>query len=228
MICIGVIVTGFQTHCLTYHGMQGSALYSDWLDLAALLPVCLLEGTAVSLIYCRLRVFKGATQRRLAHRASYAIWCVLLVNTIAVFTLGSGAVPLPVKIWSRFFLPLAIVAVPYLWKQIIDLHPDSQERIAVLDAEAKYNAEWRQILVGQRQQIVEAYREATDSEEVREATRRLVQKAALKQASTIAGAITESEHELRAGIETGAGSPPITRRQSADDHGWTNGATRLD
>lgn len=237
MIVIGVIVTGFQTHALTYRGMQGYALYADWLDIAAVLPVFLLEGTAIALIYCRLRVFKGDQQRALAHRASYAVWAVLLVNTIAVFTLSGGTVSLPIKIWTRFFLPLAIVAVPYLWKRIIDLHPDSQERIAVLDAEARYNAEWRRILADQRQQIVTAYRDATDSEEVREATRRLVQKAALKQAGVIAGAITESESELRASVQSPAPPSPTRSADSGDQmpvvtrtksSGHVNGETSWD
>lgn len=228
MIVLGVIVTGFQTHALSYRGMQGSALYNEWLDIAALLPVLLLEGTAVSLIYCRQHVFKGDKQRSLAHRASYAIWAVLLINTVAVFTLSGGSVPGPVKFWTRYVLPLAIVAVPYLWKRILDLNPGAMERVAILDAEAQYNAQWRRILSEQRQQVVNAYEKAATSEEVRQATEKLVTKAALKQAAAITGAIAETETELRDGlhsIDSPSATPGIS---SMKQKSHLNGATDWD
>ncbi|MFZ9311817.1 MAG: hypothetical protein ACO24O_10010, partial [Arenimonas sp.] len=67
------------------------------------------------------------------------------------------------------------------------------------------------------------------------ATRRLVQKAALKQAGVIAGAITETEHELRASVQSPAPAPrpaefsdqiPVVTRTKASGH--VNGETSWD
>jgi len=58
----------------------------------------------------------------------------------------------------RYVLPLSIVCVLHLWKWLLDLHPDSQERIATLEAHAEYNAQWRQIQRDQNEQVISAYR----------------------------------------------------------------------
>jgi hypothetical protein len=198
MILVGVVVTAIQTHSLAYRGMRGSALYADWLDVAAWLPVVLLEGTAIGLILGRLYFFKGTAQRKVGHAASFAVWSVLAFNTIAMFVVGNGGqLPDPLLFYVRYILPLSIVAVPYLWKWLLDLHPDSQERIATLEVEAEYSAQWRDIQRQQNEQLVSAYRDAVDSQEVKQAVQNLVQKAALQRAVEIVGHIDESVPQLR-------------------------------
>lgn len=197
MILVGVIVTAIQTHSLSYNGMKGSKLYADWLDVASWLPVILLEGTAIGLTLGRLYFFKGSEQRRLGYVASFAAWGVLAINTLAQFAIGysdggwfgSPELPAPLLFYVRYILPLSIVAVPYLWKWLLDLHPDSQERIATLEAESEYNAQWRDIQREQRDQIINAYREAQTSAEVKNAVNRMVSKAAIDRAAQIVGQI---------------------------------------
>ena len=202
MIAVGVIVTAIQTHSLSYRGMGGSDLYAGWLDVAAWLPVVLLEGTAIGLILGRLYFFKGTEQRKLGYVASFAVWGVLAFNTVAQFVVGNGgALPAPLQFYVRYVLPLSIVAVPYLWKWLLDLHPDSQERIATLEVEAEYSAQWRDIQREQNSQLIGAYRDAIDSQEVKQAVTNLVQKAALKRATEIVGAIDESVPQLRSEYE---------------------------
>lgn len=197
MILVGVIVTAIQTHCLAYGGMKGSKLYDDWLDVASWLPVILLEGTAIGLPLGRLYFFKGSEQRRLGFVASFAVWIVLAINTLAQFAIGysdggwfgSSELPAPLLFYVRYVLPLSIVAVPYLWKWLLDLHPDSQERIATLEAESEYNAQWRDIQREQREQIIGAYREGIGAPEVKAAVKRMAAKAAIDRAAQIVGQI---------------------------------------
>ncbi|MGH9841079.1 MAG: hypothetical protein ACREEM_20170 [Blastocatellia bacterium] len=197
MILVGVIVTAIQTHSLSLNGMKGSRLYADWLDVASWLPVILLEGTAIGLTLGRLYFFKGSEQRRLGFVASFAVWAVLAINTLCQFAIsysdggwfGAPVLPAPLLFYTRYVLPLSIVAVPYLWKWLLDLHPDSQERIATLEAESQYNAQWRDIQREQRDQIITAYREAQTSPEVKTAITRMVGKAAIDRAAQIVGQI---------------------------------------
>jgi hypothetical protein len=208
MIIVGVVVTGIQTHALSVRGMRGSELYAAWLDVASWLPVVLLEGTAVGLTLGRLRFFKGTEQRRLGHGASFAVWAALAFNTIVQFAWTAGELPAPLLFYVRYVLPLSIVAVPYLWKWLLDLHPESQERIATLEVEARYAEQWRKIQEQQNNQLIAAYGEAVESPEVRQAVTRLVAKAALKRATQIVGAIGETETELRREYRDAAGSAP--------------------
>lgn len=190
MIIVGVVVTAIQTHGLAVTGMKGSRLYDAWLSVASWLPVFLLEGTAIGLTLGRLYFFKSTEQRKLGFVASFAVWIVLAFNTVAMFIVGNdGALPGPLQFYTRYVLPLSIVAVPYLWKWLLDLHPDSQERIATLEAESSYNTQWRTIQREQRDQIIGAYREAQDSAEVKEAVKRMAAKAAIDRAAQIVGQI---------------------------------------
>jgi len=212
MIAVGVVVTAIQTHSLGYHGMSGSDLYAGWLDVAAWLPVVLLEGTAVGLTLGRLYFFKGTEQRKLGHVASFAVWGVLAFNTVAQFVAGNGGtLPSPLQFYVRYILPLSIVAVPYLWKWLLDLHPDSQERIATLDVNAKYREQWRRVQEEQNTELIDAYREAMDSQEVKAAVKSLVRKAALQQATHIVGAINESEQKLLTEYQKAADPIPAPR-----------------
>lgn len=224
MILVGVAVTAIQTHSLSERGMRGSLLYADWLDVAAWLPVALLEGTAIGLILGRQRFFKGAEQRTVGHRASFAVWAVLAFNTLAMFAAGSGELPAPLVFYTRYLLPLSIVAVPYLWKWLLDLHPDSQERIATLDVEAEYAAQWREIQRRQNAQMIAAYSDAVDSQEVKTAVANLVAKAALQRATQIAGHINETLPELRRDYRASVEEKPALRLSGE----LVNGATQWD
>lgn len=217
MIVVGVIVTAIQTHSLSYNGMRGSELYDDWLAVAAWLPVVLLEGTAVGLTLGRLYFFKGTTQRRVGYVASFVVWGVLAFNTIVRFAVGNGgALPDPLLFYVRYILPLSIVAVPYLWKWLLDLHPESQERIAALEVEAEYANQWRELHREQNTMMVDAYRGAMDRPEIKQAVASLVEKAALKRAAQIVGMIDEGTAALRHDYEQARGS-------STQAGGYTNG-----
>jgi len=211
MIVVGVIVTGVQTHALAHNGMRGSLLYSTWLDLASWLPVVLLEDTAIGLILGRLYFFKGTEQRKLGHTASFVVWFCLAFNTVAMFASSAiGGMPEPLLNYTRYALPFCIVAVPYLWKWLLDLHPDSQERIATLEVEAEYNAQWRRIQREQNLQVVNAFRQGMNSPRVREAITGLTEKAAIQSAIHIIGAIDSTVDELQSQYNQVAGAP---RRQ---------------
>jgi len=86
-------------------------------------------------------------------------------------------------------LPLAIVAVPYLWKALLDRHPDSLERIAALEVEAEYDAQWRQVQREQNESLIEAYRNAQEKPEVKQAIQSLTEKAAITRAAQIIGMV---------------------------------------
>src|SRR5262249_56246331 len=117
-------------------------------------------------------------------------WAALAFNTIAQFTVSNGGgIPDPLLVYVRYILPLSIVAVPYLWKWILDLEPDSQERIATLETEAEYNAQWRQIVRDQNEQLISAYRDGMNSQRVKDAVARLTEKAAYQHAARIVGLI---------------------------------------
>src|SRR5262249_41638024 len=207
MIIVGVIVTGVQTHALTHNGMRDSLLYSAGLDLASWLPVILLEGTAVGLILGRLYFFKGTEQRKLGHTASFVVWACLAFNTVAMFASSAiGEMPDPLLNYTRYVLPFCIVAVPYLWKWLLDLHPDSQERIATLEVEAEYNAQCHRIQREQTLQVVNAFRQGMNSPRVREAISGLTEKAAIQSAIHIIGAIDSTVDELQSQYNQVAGS----------------------
>src|SRR5262249_10063919 len=84
-------------------------------------------------------------------------------------------------------------------------HPDSQERIATLDVEAEYNAQWRQIQRDQNDQVIAAYREGMNSPRVRDAVGRLTEKAAIQSAIRIVGLIDESVDQLADEYDQAAG-----------------------
>jgi len=114
---------------------------------------------AAARIIERYNFFKGAEQRKLGHMASFIVWASLAFNTIAMFASSAiGEMPGPLPFYVRYVLPLSIVCVPHLWKWLLDLHPDSQKRIATLEAHAEYNAQWRQIQRDQNEQVISAYR----------------------------------------------------------------------
>jgi hypothetical protein len=69
MMLIGVVVTGTMTYALTSKGMASSRLWRTWVDVATFLPVILLEGSALALVYGRHHWFRSEEQRRIANIA---------------------------------------------------------------------------------------------------------------------------------------------------------------
>jgi hypothetical protein len=218
MIIVGVIVTAIQTHALTYAGMKGSQLYEGWLDVASWLPVVLLEGSAVGLTLGRLYFFKGRGQRRLGHLASFGVWAVLAFNTLAQFAVSyQGQMPAPLVFYTRYILPLTIVAIPYLWKWLLDKDPVSEERIATLEVAAEYDEQWRKEQRAQNQQILGIYRDARQSQEVRDAAIALAKKVAIKRAAEVIGEVDDHEvTEAAAKVEAGRRTAELAAQQAGN------------
>ena len=194
MVLVGVVVTGTLTYSLARRGMNGSTLWGDWLAFAAFLPVLLLEGSALALMYGRHHWFRSTSQRTLGHVASWIIWLVLIVNSIAHFWVGfspDAAVPGWLRFHTRVLLPLAIVAIPILWKTLYDRRPDSQARLAVLEADAAFRDGLLKVKREQDALMIHAYRSAIRAPEVTAAKDKLFRRAAIKHAESVAGFIEE-------------------------------------
>ena len=205
MVLVGVVVTGTLTYSLARRGMNGSTLWGDWLAFAAFLPVLLLEGSALALMYGRHHWFRSTSQRTLGHMASWIIWLVLIVNSIAHFWVGfSPDTPVPgwLRFHTRVLLPLAIVAIPILWKTLYDRRPDSQARLAVLEADAAFRDGLLKVKREQDALMIHAYRSAIRAPEVTAAKDKLFRRAAIKHAESVAGFI--EEESLPAPGETSA------------------------
>src|SRR5262249_5601345 len=108
---------------------------------------------------------------------------------------------------------------------MMDVHPDAQERIATLDVEAEFNAEWREIQRDENEQVISAYREGMNSQRVKDAVARLTEKAAIENAIRVVGLIEAPVEQLADEYNQAAG-----RRQalsSAQTSNWRgNGPTR--
>ncbi len=194
MVLVGVVVTGTLTYSVTRRGMNGSELWGDWLAFAAFLPVVLLEGSALALMYGRHHWFRSASQRNLGHAASWVIWIVLIANSIAHFWVGftpDAPVPSWLLFHTRIVLPLAIVAIPILWKTLYDRRPDSQARLAVLEADAAFRDGLLKVKREQDALMINAYRSAIRAPEVTAAKEKLFRKAAIKHARSVAGFIED-------------------------------------
>src|SRR5262249_31988760 len=116
----------------------------------------------------------------------------------------------------------------YLWKWLLDLHPDSQERIATLEVEAEYNAQWRRIQREQNLQVVNAFRQGMNSPRVREAITGLTEKAAIQSAIHIIGAIDSTVDELQSQYNqvVGLRSRPVLPTTPRTSNWRGNGAAR--
>jgi hypothetical protein len=209
MVLVGVLVTGTLTYSLTRRGMNGSTLWGDWQAFAAFLPVLLLEGSALALMYGRHHWFRSASQRTLGHVASWIIWLVLVANSIAHFWVGfspDAAVPGWLLFHTRVLLPLAIVAIPILWKTLYDRRPDSQARLAVLEADAAFRDGLLKVKREQDALMVHAYRSAIRAPEVTAAKEKLFRRAAIKHAESVAGFIgddTMPAHDTSPAVRRG-------------------------
>ncbi len=195
MMLIGVIVTGTMTYSLTYKGMQSSALWREWVAIAAFLPVTLLEGSALALVYGRHYWFRSSQQRGLADVAGWLIWIVLAATSITHFAAGAShdqTVESVLSFYASYILPLSIVAIPMLWKRLYDSAPESAMRVAVLATEAQLRSDLVEIAREQNALMVASYREGLRTPEVEQARRRLFEKASMKHAQEITGFILDT------------------------------------
>ena len=218
MMLIGVVVTGTMTYALTHEGMTSNALWREWVDVAAFFPVALLEGSALALAYGRHYWFRSDAQRRIADKANWLIWVALAVTTVVHFAFGRSGnqtVKAVMGIYAAYVLPLAIVAVPMLWKKLYDLAPASAMRAAVLDAEAKLRSELVQIQREQNALIVASIREAMDTPNVKQARAALFEQASIEHARSIVGFIEQDK--------TPPVTAPVTPSGHPSQHGYVNG-----
>jgi hypothetical protein len=196
MMLVGVVVTGTMTYALTRKGMTSSLLWRTWVDIAAFLPVVLLEGSALALVYGRHHWFRSEEQRRIANTASWIIWGLLATTSVVHFAFGgteSRAIRWLMSVYASYVLPLAIVGVPMLWKKLYDAAPDSMMRVAVLEAEAALRSQMVDVEREQNTLMIQAYREALDTPRVTQARRQLFEQASIEHARHIAGFIEGAE-----------------------------------
>ena len=193
---IGVIVTGTMTYSLTHKGMSSNALWKAWVDFAAFLPVALLEGAALALVYGRHHWFRSTEQRRIANVASWVIWLLLAATSITHFALGNttnGTAQSLMSVYASYILPLAIVAVPMLAKKLYDAAPESAMRIAVLEAEADLRSQLVEVQREQNALMIGAYRESLNTARVSAARRALFEQSSIEHAKEIVGFIEGAE-----------------------------------
>jgi uncharacterized membrane protein YidH (DUF202 family) len=198
MMIVGVIVTGTMTYALTAKGMASSRLWRTWVDVAAFFPVVLLEGSALALVYGRHHWFRSEEQRRIANTAGWVIWVLLATTSVVHFAFGStnsGTVRWLMGIYASYVLPLAIVGVPMLWKKLYDAAPDSQMRIAALEAEASLRSQMVDVEREQNTLMIQAYREALDTPRVAQARKMLFEQASIQHAQHIAGFIGPGQQD---------------------------------
>jgi hypothetical protein len=196
MMIVGVFVTGTMTYSLTRKGMTDSSLWREWVTVAAILPTVLLEGSALALVYGRHHWFRSEEQRSIANTASWVIWVLLATTSVVHFAFGSTEsflVRWLMTIYASYVLPLAIVGCPMLWKKLYDAAPDSQMRIAVLEAEAALRSQMVAVEREQNALMVDAYREALDAPRVIAARKVIFESASIEHARNIAGFIDGAE-----------------------------------
>jgi hypothetical protein len=220
MMWVGVAVTGTMTYALCHKGMSNSVLWAGWVAFAAFLPVALMEGSALALVYGRHHWFRSRGQRALADVASWIIWIILALTTITHFALGNstdGMVQDALQIYASYILPLSIVAIPMLWKRLYDAAPESEARIAVMEAEAELKEEIIQIEREKNALMIDAYRRSLDTDRVTAARDALFERASIEHAAEIAGFIEgtvveaeleESEGDSEDGETGSAGAVP--------------------
>lgn len=200
MMLIGVAVTGTMTYALTRKGMESNYLWQKWVDVAAALPVLLMEGSAIALVYGKHNWFRSSEQRMIAKIAGWSIWGILGMTSIVHFAFGNtadGTVAAIMAVYASYGLPLVIVAIPMLWKHLYDLAPESQTRLAVLEAEAELKSEMVAIMREQNALTMQAYRDSLDTPEVRRARQQVFEKSAIEHARNIAGFVKDDASPTR-------------------------------
>jgi hypothetical protein len=203
MMLVGVAVTGTASYSLCYAGMASSVLWGGWVAFAAFLPVALLEGSALSLTYGRHFWFRSRQQRSLASIASWVIWGLLALTTIAHFSLGKSDDPniqSALRFYAIYILPLSIVAIPALWKRLYDTAPESEARISVMEAEADLRSSILDIQKEQNALMIDSYRSSLYTPEVEAARDALFKQASIQHAREIIGFIEGTAEVIEAEI----------------------------
>lgn len=219
MMIVGVGVTGTMTYALCRRGMRSSELWAAWVDVAALFPVVLMEGSALALTFGRHFWFSSVKQRGLANWASWVVWVVLGMTSICHFALGKSSdvgIQTLLGWYASYVLPLSIVLIPMLWKRLYDLAPESEARVEVLETEAELRREIMKIEREKNALMIESYRDSLNTPAVEEARAKLFERASIQHAAEIAGFIegtileAELEEDFGDGSEDGseAGSVP--------------------
>jgi hypothetical protein len=213
MMIVGVGVTGTMTYALCHRGMQSSDLWASWIDVAALFPVVLMEGSALALTFGRHFWFSSMKQRALANWASWVVWVVLGLTSICHFALGKSSdagIQALLGAYASYVLPLSIVLIPMLWKRLYDLAPESEARVEVLETEAELRREIMKIEREKNALMIESYRDSLNTSAVEDARAKLFERASIQHAAEIAGfiegTIVEGELEEDFGGESEAGS----------------------
>lgn len=194
MVVAACLVTGTLTYSLVYKGMSGSPLYKEWLRIAAFVPTILLEGSAIGLMYGRQYWFRSKAQRGLAYKANWIIWILLIANSITEFVIGfdgDGNLPGILRFYTRYVLPLSIVGVGVLWKELYDRKPESQQRAEVLQANAEFQADLLDVKKKQNDIIITKFKQALNAPEVLAAQEDLFKKSAIDHAKKIAGFVDD-------------------------------------
>lgn len=225
MMIVGVIVTGTMTYALTRKGMASSALWRAWVDFAALLPVALLEGSAVALVYGRHHWFRSTEQRTIANAAGWVIWGLLGATSIVHFAFeGSenGTMKAVMGAYASYVLPLAIVAAPMLWKKLYDAAPESAARVAVLEAEADLRSQLVSVMREQNALMIEAYRESLQTPRVSAARNALFEQASIEHAKAVVGFIEGAENH-QAMPAPAAPLPPAGTAETKTRVHWRGG-----
>jgi len=224
MMIIGVVVTGTMTYSLTHEGMKSSALWSEWVDIAAALPVGLLEGSAITLVYGRHHWFRSAEQRSVAKIAGWGIWLILAATSVVHFALGksgNSTARTMMDFYASYILPLVIVAVPMLWKHLYDAAPESATRTAVLEAEADLKSELIKVKREQDRMMVEEFRKSLTADPVKRAREKLFNRAAIHHAEQVSGFIDAAAEEEKQ-IGFGGSTKPSPRSSSTTVNGGGN------
>jgi len=219
MMIVGVVVTGTMTYSLTHEGMKSSSLWVGWVDVAAFLPVGLLEGSAIALVYGRHHWFRSAEQRGVAKIAGWSIWIILAATSVVHFALGksdSGVVHDLMAMYASYVLPLVIVAIPMLWKHLYDAAPESATRTAVLEAESDLRSELVRVRRQQDQMMVEEYRKSLTAEPVKRARAALFNRAAIHHAEQVSGFIEAGAEEKKRPM----GFPTRGIEEGKDETSW--------
>ncbi len=211
MMIVGIVVTGTMTYSLTHKGMQSSVLWKEWVDFAAVLPVTLLEGSALALVYGRHYWFRSSGQRGIANIASWVIWILLAATAVTHFAFGSnsnGTMQWLMSVYASYLLPLAIVGIPMLWKKLYDAAPESAMRVAVLEAEADLRSQLVEVQREQNSLMVGAYRESMGTPRVSAARRALFEQGSIEHAKEIVGFIEGAEEHTESAKPEGHWEKP--------------------
>jgi hypothetical protein len=197
MMWMCVFFTAPLTYALVYNGMQNNSWLGEYVYMAALAPVVLLEGSMLSLTLGRHRWFRSTAQRHLANIASWAIFIILALTSIVHFAQNyfSSATAGALELYSGILLPAGVVGAGALWKKLYDLDPQSEIRTKVLEADARFWREMIDIYEQQNALMLAAYREGLNADEVTDARDQLFERAAIEHARTIAGFIGDGSEK---------------------------------